>query len=96
VPICGSGTGPEQRDFSDPTDATDSAWLSQTAMPSGVRMGRAGIEPATLGLKEAARRFGGPRERWNHAVGALLNAGAFSAILGGLCCPHVAPQIRLV
>jgi hypothetical protein len=54
-------------------------------------MGRAGIEPATLGLSGAAGGFGRPRSCWKIAHFRPLSALRSSAGFGQLGCPGVAP-----
>jgi TDG/mug DNA glycosylase family protein len=53
-------------------------------------MGRAGIEPATLGLRAGAGNLGRVRLCWSGAGLHGVEGFRCSAVFGGLSCPHVA------
>ena len=54
-------------------------------------MGRAGIEPATLGSKGGCVDLGWLRFPWSNAAFGDFECFRVSVAFGGLCCPRVVP-----
>jgi hypothetical protein len=54
-------------------------------------VGRAGIEPATLGLRGGCGDLGRLRFAWSNAAFGDLEQFRVSVDFGGLCCPRVVP-----